>query len=79
MNILKYFNRLLIVLLTAPYALCVTGLVSVVAAFDSLLYVPIFFMLYGSLPKDTLTEYMMDKIPEKTDEFFQYLKRHNLL
>ena len=79
MSILKYFNRLLIILLTIPYALCVMGFVFAVAVFDSLLYVPTFFMLYGSLPKNTLTEYMMDEIPEKTDEFFQCLKRHNLL
>ena len=79
MSIFKYFNRLLVILLIIPYVLCVMTLVWVVALFDCLFYTPIFFMLSGSLPKNLLCEYLMDNIPEKTDEFFQYLERHNLL
>ena len=79
MSIFKYFNRLLVILLIIPYVLCVITLVWVGALFDFLLYVPVFFMLFGGFPKNLLCEYLMDNVPKKTYEFFQYLEKHNLL
>lgn len=78
MKALKYFNRLLVILLIIPYAMCAMALVYTVIVFDCLLYTPWYFLFYGELPK-SLGEYLMDNIPEKTDKFFQHLKKRNLL